>query len=158
MSVQVSYPLYTPAFLADPYPTYARLRAEAPVYWHPDSGRWVFTRYEDVDAVLRDPRWSANRVALLLRRRPEAMQEELRPLFGVLAKQFLFLDPPDHTRLRGLVSKAFTPRVTGSTSASARPSGAWKRRSPSRRCCGGFPGFASPRRRSNGSRTSLFAA
>jgi cytochrome P450 len=111
MTVQEPYDLFLPAFVADPYPIYDRLRAEQPVYRHPQSGRRVFTRYDDVDAILRDPGWSANRLASFLAQHTEAMQEELRPLFAVLTKQFLFLDPPNHVRLRGLVSKAFTPRV-----------------------------------------------
>lgn len=93
-----------PAFVADPYPTYHRLRAEDPVHRSP-LGFWVLTRYEDVVAVLRDPRCAK-----------EAIAAFVAAHFGVavppgLGISMLDRDPPDHTRLRGLVSKAFTPRV-----------------------------------------------
>jgi cytochrome P450 len=93
-----------PEFLADPYPTYHRLRAEDPVH-HSPLGFWVLTRYEDVSAVLRDPRFIKEPLAALVAAR-----------FGVevprgVGLSMLDRDPPDHTRLRSLVSKAFTPRV-----------------------------------------------
>src|SRR5712664_3931497 len=92
-----------PEFVADPYPTYHRLRAKDPVY-HSALGFWVLTRYEDVVAVLRDPRFAK-----------EAIPAFVAARFGLTAPgsgfSMLDRDPPDHTRLRGLVSKAFTPRV-----------------------------------------------
>src|SRR5213593_1098333 len=93
-----------PEFLADPYPTYARLRAEDPVHQSP-RGFWVLTRYEDVATVLRDPRFIKEPLAAFVAAR-----------FGVavppgVGLSMLDRDPPDHTRLRSLVSKAFTPRV-----------------------------------------------
>src|SRR5437660_7405283 len=93
-----------PEFLADPYPTYHRLRAEDPVHQSP-LGFWVLTRYDDVSAVLRDPRFIKEPLAALVAAR-----------FGAegprgLGHSMLDRDPTDHTRLRGLVSKAFTPRV-----------------------------------------------
>jgi cytochrome P450 len=93
-----------PEFLADPYPTYHRLRAEDPVH-HSPRGFWVLTRYEDVVAVLRDPRFVK-----------EPIVRVLAAHFGLVVPpgvglSMLDRDPPDHTRLRGLVSKAFTPRV-----------------------------------------------
>ena len=93
-----------PEFLADPYPTYHRLRAEDPVHQSP-LGFWVLTRYEDVSAVLRHPRFIKEPLAALVAAR-----------FGAdvprgMGLSMLDRDPPDHTRLRALVSKAFTPRV-----------------------------------------------
>ncbi len=93
-----------PEFLADPYPTYHRLRAEDPVHQSP-LGFWVLTRYDDVQAVMRDPRLVKEPIVSLLAAR-----------FGIavppgVGLSMLDRDPPDHTRLRGLVSKAFTPRV-----------------------------------------------
>jgi cytochrome P450 len=93
-----------PEFLADPYPAYHRLRAEDPVHQSP-LGFWVLTRYDDVVATLRDPRCVKEPLAVLVAAR-----------FGVavppgVGLSMLDRDPPDHTRLRSLVSKAFTPRV-----------------------------------------------
>jgi len=93
-----------PEFLADPYPTYHRLRVEDPVH-HSPLGFWVLTRYEDVSSVLRDPRFIKEPLAALVAARFGA---EVPRGVGL---SMLDRDPPDHTRLRGLVSKAFTPRV-----------------------------------------------
>jgi len=93
-----------PEFLADPYPTYHRLRAEDPVHRSP-LGFWVLTRYEDVAAVLRDARFIKEPLAALVAAR---FGGEVPRGVGL---SMLDRDPPDHTRLRSLVSKAFTPRV-----------------------------------------------
>ena len=92
-----------PDFVADPYPTYHRLRAVDPVHQSP-LGFWVLTRYEDVVFALRDPRLAKEAIASFI-----AARFGMTPL-GV-GLSMLDRDPPDHTRLRGLVSKAFTPRV-----------------------------------------------
>ena len=92
-----------PEFLADPYPMYHRLRAEEPVH-HSPLGFWVLTRYEDVVAALRDPRLAKEAIAGFIAARFGAPI----PQMGL---SMLDRDPPDHTRLRALVSKAFTPRV-----------------------------------------------
>lgn len=100
------YQLLDPAVLANPYPLYERLRTEAPVYWDPYLHAWVVTRYADVVTVLHH--FSANRTPT-----PEQFAAiglaELGPLAQVMVKQMLFMDAPDHTRLRGLASTAFTP-------------------------------------------------
>jgi len=93
-----------PEFLADPYPTYHRLRAEDPVHPSP-LGFWVLTRYDDVVSVLRDPRFVKEPIAAAIAARFGGTPP---PGFGL---SMLDRDPPDHTRLRALVSKAFTPRV-----------------------------------------------
>jgi pimeloyl-[acyl-carrier protein] synthase len=93
-----------PAFVADPYPTYRRLLAEDPVH-HSPMGFWVLTRYEDVVAALRDPRLAKEAIAAFVAARFGA------PVPPAMGLSMLDRDPPDHTRLRSLVSKAFTPRV-----------------------------------------------
>ena len=93
-----------PEFLADPYPTYHRLRNEDPVH-HSPLDFWVLTRYEDVAAVLRDPRFIKEPLVSMVAAR---FGVTVPPGVGV---SMLDRDPPDHTRLRSLVSKAFTPRV-----------------------------------------------
>src|SRR2546426_12371271 len=90
-------------FIADPYPTYHRLQTEDPVH-HSALGFWVLTRYEDVVTALRDPRLAKEAIASFVAARFGAPA----PAMGL---SMLDRDPPDHTRLRGLVSKAFTPRV-----------------------------------------------
>ena len=93
-----------PNFRIDPYSVYRRLRQEGPIHEGP-LGIRVLTRYDDCEAVLKDRRWSSDF--------RNAVQENFEPDWDILGdtRPFLFLDPPDHTRLRGLVSKAFTPRV-----------------------------------------------
>jgi cytochrome P450 len=100
------YQLLDPEVLANPYPLYHRLQDEAPVYWDPYLHAWVVTRYADVITVLHQ--FSANRTPT-----PEQLAAiglaELAPVAQVMVRQMLFLDAPDHTRLRGLASVAFTP-------------------------------------------------
>lgn len=100
------YQLLDPEVLANPYPLYERLRTEAPVHWDPYLHAWVVTRYADVVTVLHH--FSANRTPT-----PEQFAaiglSQLAPLAQVMVKQMLFMDAPDHTRLRGLASTAFTP-------------------------------------------------
>lgn len=94
--------LADPAVIPDPYPLLASLREASP-FTDFDGALAVFGRYEDCSRILRDPRASSERgTSVLAGRGPE--QERRR-------RSFLSLDPPDHTRLRRLVSKAFTPRV-----------------------------------------------
>ena len=91
--------LLDPEVLANPYPLYHRLRAESPVHWDPLLRVWVATRYDDVVRVLRD--FSAERTPT-----PEQLTAmgipALNPVAQVMVKQMLFLDPPSHTRIRGL--------------------------------------------------------
>jgi pimeloyl-[acyl-carrier protein] synthase len=103
-TTEVLFNPFLPEFHADPYPFYRRLREQDPVHQTP-MGFWVLTRYDDCVAVLRDARFGR-----------EEFQQMLTAVYGgeegdKLPRSMLFRDPPDHTRLRGLVSKAFTPRV-----------------------------------------------
>ena len=108
------YNPFTPEIHANPYPVYSRLRAEDPVHWSPLMEAWILTRYDDVTAVLTDSRFSANRRLARSRFAQEALRREEE--FGPLGRSQTMLtsDPPQHTRLRGLVSKAFTPRTVES--------------------------------------------
>lgn len=113
MQPMIKLNLADPQFKANPYPTYARLRAEAPVYRAPLRGKqmaWLVTRYDDVLSLLRDQRLVKNP----LNARSEAQQakEQWMPaMLKPLARNMLDLDAPDHTQLRALVQKAFTPRL-----------------------------------------------
>jgi pimeloyl-[acyl-carrier protein] synthase len=101
------YQLLDPEVLANPYPLYHKLRTRDPVHWDPFLHAWVVTRYADVVHVLHQ--YSANRTPT-----PEQLSalnlSALNPIAQVMVRQMLFLDPPDHTRLRTLASAAFTPR------------------------------------------------
>jgi cytochrome P450 len=101
---------FAPGFTDDPYPQYAAVRAQAPVFRHP-LGFWLLTRYEDVSFLLRagmsvEDRNITDRELLDLR---TLMYGDEAPRSGGIS--MLDRDPPDHTRLRRLVSKAFTPRA-----------------------------------------------
>lgn len=104
-------PFFTAELFHDPYPAYHRLRAEAPVHLDRFSGELVLTRYQDVVACLRHPRLSSRRVAEAGLPVPPGIRWTVKPVLDSLSRQMLFSDPPDHTRLRGLANKAFTPRV-----------------------------------------------
>lgn len=99
--------LLDPAVLADPYPLHRQLREEAPVYWDPYLSAWVCTRYADVVEVLA--KYTAARTPS-----PERLESlgmgSLAPIAAVMVRQMLFLDPPDHGRIRGLAHAAFTAR------------------------------------------------
>ena len=105
--------LFDPSFKADPYPTYAELRSSAPVYRAalPDGrGVWLITRYDDVLAVLKDQRFVKDWRGALT---PEQLAQvpPIPEVMKPLSQNMLDTDPPDHERLRALVSKAFTPRL-----------------------------------------------
>ena len=95
-----------PEFHANPYPFYQALREKDPVHQSP-LGFWVLTRYDDVVTSLRDPRYGRDGFAPLIEAAygPETAE-------GNLPRSMLMRDPPDHTRLRSLVNKAFTTRVS----------------------------------------------
>ncbi|SRX78785.1 cytochrome p450 [Mycobacterium leprae TN] [Mycolicibacterium parafortuitum] len=96
-----------PAVRADPYPLYAQIRARGPLQL-PANNLTVFSTYAACDEVLRHPDAASDRLKSTIAQRAIADGAEPRP-FG--PPGFLFLDPPDHTRLRRLVSKAFVPKV-----------------------------------------------
>jgi cytochrome P450 PksS len=100
-------------FKANPFPFYAQLRAEAPVFAVklPTKERaWLVTRYDDVLSVLKDERFAKDRRNAMS---PEQLKKQpwIPPMFKPLERNMLDLDSPDHTRLRALVHKAFTPHL-----------------------------------------------
>ena len=99
--------LLDPGHRADPYPIYRQLRERGPLQL-PDSNLMVFSSFADCDEVLRHPSSCSDRLKSTVAQQAIAAGQEARP-FGTPG--FLFLDPPDHTRLRKLVSKAFSPKV-----------------------------------------------
>jgi pimeloyl-[acyl-carrier protein] synthase len=102
---------YLPEVHANPYPSYRRLREEDPVH-ESFTGVWVLSRYADCQAVLRDGRFSSDeRKSDLFAVFRDSITPEAAAQFDDGGRSMLFLDPPDHTRLRALVNKAFTARV-----------------------------------------------
>ncbi|MCY4019650.1 MAG: cytochrome P450 [Chloroflexi bacterium] len=99
------------AQLPDPYPIYRQLRSEDPVHWSDLIGAWILTRYDDVKAVTNDPRFSSVRAHYFMDQLPETAQQRMQPLGHQLELWLIHLDPPDHSRVRALVHKAFVPRV-----------------------------------------------
>lgn len=103
---------YDPAFIDDPYPTLGRLREATPIFHNPRTGQWMLTRFDDVYETLRDRR--LGRVYDHLYSHEELGQPGPDPRWVSFNQHekwsLLSLEPPDHTRIRRLVSKVFTPR------------------------------------------------
>lgn len=106
---------FQPFAIADPFPFYALARAEAPIFYNAQLDYWVVSRYEDVRAIFRDPAtFSSENTQSSYHARPAAVQQVLddggfEGTSGLSARQ-----PPDHTRIRAFVNKAFTPRRVAS--------------------------------------------
>jgi cytochrome P450 len=115
-------PLVSDAFLRDPYPTYEALRAAGPIHWSTEffGGAWVLTNHADVEAMLRDAqRFSAQRTGGWVMHtagdRGDVRDDEARRELGLFQRLFaramLFMDAPDHTRLRTVMMPSFRPAV-----------------------------------------------
>jgi cytochrome P450 len=104
--------LAAPDLIDNPYPVYARLREEAPVFWSDTHNGWVLTRYDDVLLAFNDPIRFRNsgRFEPVFDAIPAGLQTEFAPMRHHYRHGIISADPPDHTRLRALVSKTFTPR------------------------------------------------
>lgn len=105
-----------PEYRADPYPVYHHFRAQQPVYCAsaPDTSGprlWYLFRYADVAAALRDPRLGRQLQPVEDAAALPLLTEARKPFYEMAARWMLYRDPPDHTRLRALVGKAFTPRM-----------------------------------------------
>ena len=109
----LSFDPSAPAFLEDPYPVLNELRERAPVFYDPQRERWFVTRQEDVRSCLRDRRLGRNFRHVMA---PEEigvppLDPRWQPFWDVERWSLLWLEPPDHTRIRKLVAAAFTPRA-----------------------------------------------
>jgi cytochrome P450 len=106
--------VYTPEFFLSPEPLYTQLRASEPVCRVKlPSGieGWWITRYEDVEAALKDPRLTKNPHNVLPAGSLDGVDPVARDLYSLITSHMLYADPPDHTRLRSLAGKAFTPNL-----------------------------------------------
>ena len=104
------YQLFCQSRLADPYPFYHRLRSADPVHFSDTLKTWVLTTYDDVAAATGDARLSSDRMQFYLNPIPAESRPKLASLNEYMSRWMSMKDPPDHTRLRGLVNKAFTSR------------------------------------------------
>lgn len=106
-----SFNPFDPAFHAEPYPTYARLREEDPAH-HNVMGAWVITRYTDVRAILRDNSFGVFDIPSRIEDKSRFLEQkklgELKTLAAATRRWLMLCDPPNHTRLRGLVNRSFT--------------------------------------------------
>ena len=113
MATNLDSQLLSPEFRDDPYPLYHQLRSEDPVHWSDAWDCWIITRYDDVNAALRDPRRFSSVGTMeryLKQLQPDALRQ-LQPLYDHFTSGLTRLDPPEHTRLRSLANSAFTRPV-----------------------------------------------
>ena len=112
MSASPTFDPWSPEFVAYPYDAYAELRAGPPIVWFEPTNQWLVSRFDDVNALLRDRRLGRTYLHVAtheeMGRPPDP--EHLAPFWHVVRNGMLDREPPDHTRLRRLVSAAFTPR------------------------------------------------
>ena len=101
----VAWSPLSPGYIADPYPIYRKLRERDPVHWSIPTNQFLVSRYDDIDRILRDDvNFSKDFTKGDARKRASFSRSKV-------ARNMLTMDPPDHTRLRRLVNKAFTPRA-----------------------------------------------
>ena len=98
------YNFFAPEVVADPYPLFDRLREEDPVY-ATNFGYWYVSRYDDANRLLRDPALGAGRGV------PDSMGITSGPLYDLMTTWMMAIDGAEHTRVRRLISRAFTPRA-----------------------------------------------
>lgn len=110
----VKYDLLSPEFYAAPNATLHQMRAEDPVYWHPQLESWILTRYNDIHSVIRDGRFSVDRGGQIGKGGSPRVSDKLNFCNRYFAQWMVFCDPPRHTRLRTLAAKAFTPQLVDS--------------------------------------------
>ncbi|WP_326574045.1 cytochrome P450 [Actinacidiphila glaucinigra] len=112
-STATAFDPWSPQFVADPYPAYARLRAQGRAHWFEPSGQWLIPHFADVSALLRDRRLGRTYLHRFTHEEfgRTAPPPEHEPFTTLNGNGLLDLEAPDHTRIRRLVSKAFTPRT-----------------------------------------------
>ncbi len=114
MSDAATVPIFDPsdaATRADPFALFRRLQDEDPIHWSPALRGWVITRYDDVRSVATNREMSPDRLTPFFRSLPDPAQRGLADVIRYLNLWMVFRNPPEHTRLRALMGKAFTPRA-----------------------------------------------
>ena len=111
--------------LQDPYPMYARMHEEGPLHFLDVDGQWgawaIFSHAE-CSSIAKDPRFSAKRAQQMLCSLPLSSQPEFKELARMLSLWLIFMDPPEHTRLRKLLNKGFSPAAIEACVRKSRPS------------------------------------
>jgi cytochrome P450 len=104
--------LFTEEILQDPYPAYARLHEEGPLHYLDVDGKWALwsiVSHAECSSAAKDPRLSAKRSQQMILSLPLSSQSEFSELARMLGLWLIFMDPPEHTRLRKLLNKGFSP-------------------------------------------------
>ncbi|MGA8639350.1 MAG: cytochrome P450 [Candidatus Sulfotelmatobacter sp.] len=104
--------LFTDEILQDPYPAYARLHEEGPLHYLDVDGKWALwsiVSHAECSSAAKDPRLSAKRSQQMILSLPLSSQSEFSELVRMLGLWLIFMDPPEHTRLRKLLNKGFSP-------------------------------------------------
>ncbi|BBM82983.1 cytochrome P450 [Candidatus Uabimicrobium amorphum] len=104
------YNPFDPQTLENPYPCYAKLRAGESVYWSDFFNAWLCVHYDEVRTLYRHNDLSSKRVGAIVARIPDYSPGDMSHFVDSLSLWLLFCDPPQHTRIRSLVSKAFSPK------------------------------------------------
>jgi cytochrome P450 len=105
---QTAFQPTSPLFLANPYPFYKELRETAPIFFYEPWGKWILTRYEDINFLLRD-----KRLGRVIDLEPEErkLPNEIEVAFEVSRDGSLMeIEPPDHTRIKDVFHQTFTPK------------------------------------------------
>ncbi|WP_342431584.1 cytochrome P450 [Neobacillus sp. FSL H8-0543] len=102
--------LLAPEVVKDPFPYFNTLRSETPIYFNEKWNGWILTRYEDVNSALLNPNLTSQRI-MPSKSASNELKLDMASTYEILSKWMVFNDPPNHTRLRMLVSKAFTPKT-----------------------------------------------
>ncbi len=95
----------------NPFPVFARLQREAPIHWSDTARCWIVTRYDDCKSVLMDKRFSSARMKPFFESLSPEKRAKVANLESSVGLWAVFLDPPDHTRLRRLLNRGFTSRA-----------------------------------------------
>jgi cytochrome P450 len=105
------YDFASPEFFADPFAMYGQMRTQDPVYWHPAMNAWIVTRHADVLAVARSTQFSSERVDSFFLGIGPGHEEDVAVVRRFFVPWLTFSDPPNHSRVKTLMTKAFSARA-----------------------------------------------
>ena len=110
---ELVYDFLDPDFLDNPYPYYEVQRKVAPIVFSEKWGLWVFLRFDDISTLLRDRRLGRSILHVMTREELgwPPMRQDMAPFYELHRHRLMDLEPPDHTRIRNLVQKVFTPQT-----------------------------------------------